>query len=128
LPLQKSGADAVLAELERRTRGGRRIITVDPHAEVPTGSDELAERDSALAQLASAAVTGLAPTAPEVRRRLVEMAFDGRPNRPAGGEPTTPCMLPKFSTASLGAPDLPRPTQGPIGTSAPVRWVVTNVQ
>jgi len=44
----------MLAELERRTRGRRRIITVDPDAELLTVSNELAARDSALAQLASA--------------------------------------------------------------------------
>src|SRR5450432_3634341 len=38
-----------------------------------------AERDPALAQLAAAAVSGLAPAGPELRRRPVEVAFDGRP-------------------------------------------------
>jgi hypothetical protein len=42
-------------------------------------SDELAERNPALAQLAAAAVSGLAPAGPELRRRPVEVAFDGRP-------------------------------------------------
>jgi hypothetical protein len=38
-----------------------------------------AERDPALAQLAAAAVSGLAPAGPELRRRPVGVAFDGRP-------------------------------------------------
>jgi hypothetical protein len=57
----------------------QRVITVDPDADVLSVSDELAERDPALAQLAAAAVSGLAPAGPELRRRPVEMAFDGRP-------------------------------------------------
>src|SRR5450631_1210330 len=56
-----------------------RVITVDPDADVLSVSDELAERDPALAQLAAAAVSGLAPAGPELRRRPVEVAFDGRP-------------------------------------------------
>ena len=46
-----------------------------------------AEPDSmvAIAKSGADAVTGLAPVGPEVRRRLVEMAFDGCPGRPAGG-------------------------------------------
>ena len=39
-------------------------------------SDELAERDPALAPLAAVAVSGLAPAGPELRRRPIEMAFD----------------------------------------------------
>jgi hypothetical protein len=46
---------------------------------VLTVSDELGERDPALAQLAAAAVSGLAPAGPERRRRPIEVAFDGRP-------------------------------------------------
>lgn len=42
-------------------------------------SDELAERDPALAQLAVAAVSGLAPAGPELRRKSRELAFAGRP-------------------------------------------------
>jgi hypothetical protein len=57
----------------------QRVITVDSEADVLSVSDELAERDPALAQLAAAAVSGLAPAGPELRRRPVEMAFDGRP-------------------------------------------------
>jgi hypothetical protein len=41
--------------------------------------DELAERDPALGQLARAAVSGLAPAGPELRRRAVELALRGRP-------------------------------------------------
>jgi len=41
-------------------------------------SDELAERDLVLAQLAAAAVSGLTPAGPELRRRPVEVVFDGR--------------------------------------------------
>ena len=64
----------ILGYLQRQ-----RVITVDPDAEVLTVSEELAERDPALAQLAAAAVCGLAPSGPELRRRPVEVAFDGRP-------------------------------------------------
>ena len=42
-------------------------------------SEELAERDPALAQLVVAAVTGLAPAGPELRRKPRELAFAGRP-------------------------------------------------
>ena len=42
-------------------------------------SYKLAERDPALAQLAAAAVSGLAAAGPELRRRPLEVAFDGRP-------------------------------------------------
>ena len=64
----------ILGYLQRQ-----RVITVDPDADVLSVSDELAERDPALAQLAAAAVSGLAPAGPELRRRPVEVAFDGRP-------------------------------------------------
>jgi hypothetical protein len=57
----------------------QRVIILDPDANVLSVSDELAERDPALAQLAAAAVSGLAPAGPQLRRRPVEMAFDGRP-------------------------------------------------
>ena len=57
----------------------QRVITVDPDADVLSVSDELAERDPALAQLAATAASGLAPAGPELRRRPVEVAFDGRP-------------------------------------------------
>jgi hypothetical protein len=59
----------------------RRVITLDPHADsdVLTVSEDLAERDPALAQLAAAAVSGLAPAGPELRRKPRELAFKGRP-------------------------------------------------
>ena len=41
--------------------------------------DDLSEREPALAQLAQAAVFGLAPAGPELRRRPVELALRGRP-------------------------------------------------
>jgi hypothetical protein len=55
----------------------QRVITVDPDADVLSVSDELAERDPALAQLAAAAVSSLAPAGPELRRRPVERVFRG---------------------------------------------------
>jgi hypothetical protein len=62
----------ILRYLERRG-----VIRVDDEA--LSVDDELAERDPALAQLARAAVSGLAPAGPELRRRPVELAFEGRP-------------------------------------------------
>ena len=59
-------------------------IAVAPDADVLSVSDELAERDPALAQLAAAAVSGLAPVGPELRRRPVEVAFDGRQSSQLG--------------------------------------------
>lgn len=44
-----------------------------------TMSEELAERDPALAQLAAAAVSGRASAGPELRRKPREPAFAGRP-------------------------------------------------
>ena len=44
-----------------------------------TVSEELAERAPALSQLAAAAVSGLAPAGPELRRKPRELAFAGRP-------------------------------------------------
>lgn len=66
----------ILRYLERQ-----RVITLDPDSasDVLTVSDELAERDPALAQLAAAAVSGLAPAGPELRRKPRELAFQGRP-------------------------------------------------
>src|SRR5207247_7394541 len=55
----------------------RNVIHID--ADVLRVDNALAERDPALAQLAAAAVSGLAPAGPELRRRPVEIAFDGRP-------------------------------------------------
>jgi len=62
----------ILGSLQRQ-----RLITVDPDVDVLSVSDELAERDPALAQ-ATAAVSGRAPAGLELRRRPVEVAFDGR--------------------------------------------------
>jgi hypothetical protein len=64
----------ILSYLERRN-----VIHIDADADVLRVDDALAERDPALAQLAAAAVSGLAPAGPELRRRPVEIAFDGRP-------------------------------------------------
>jgi len=64
----------ILRYLERRG-----VIRIDVDAEVLRVDDDLAERDPSLAQLAAAAVSGLAPAGPEPRRRPVELVFDGRP-------------------------------------------------
>jgi hypothetical protein len=55
----------ILRYLERRG-----VITLDPDADsdVLSVSEELAERDPALSQLAAAAVSGLVPAGPELRR------------------------------------------------------------
>jgi hypothetical protein len=60
----------------------RRVITVDQDADsdMLTASEQLAERDSALAELAAVAVSGLAPAGPELRRKPLELAFAGRPD------------------------------------------------
>jgi hypothetical protein len=63
----------ILAHLERRG-----VIRIDRDADLLHVDDDLAERDPALAQLAAAAVSGLAPAGPELRRRPVELAFEGR--------------------------------------------------
>jgi hypothetical protein len=59
----------------------RRVITFgsDTDSDVLSVSEELAERDPALAQLAAAAVSGLAPAGPERRHKPSELAFAGRP-------------------------------------------------
>ena len=62
----------ILGYLQRRG-----VIRVDEEALLVDG--DLAERDPALAQLAAAAVSGLAPAGPELRRRPAEFAFAGRP-------------------------------------------------
>jgi hypothetical protein len=64
----------ILAYLERRN-----VIHIDADADILRVDDALAEREPALAQLAAAAVSGLAPAGPELRRRPVEIAFEGRP-------------------------------------------------
>jgi hypothetical protein len=59
----------------------RRVITLDSDADsdMLAVSEELAERDPALSQLAAAAVCGLAPAGPELRRKPREICFSGRP-------------------------------------------------
>jgi hypothetical protein len=64
----------ILRYLERRG-----VIQIDTDADVLHAADDLAERDPALAQLAAAAVSGLAPAGPELRRRPVERVIEGRP-------------------------------------------------
>ncbi|MEO8917259.1 MAG: hypothetical protein ABI488_07525 [Polyangiaceae bacterium] len=49
------------------------------NADLLVVDDELAERDPVLAQLARAAVSGLAPAGPEFRRGREAVAFGGRP-------------------------------------------------
>lgn len=55
----------------------RGVIETGPDATLI--DDGLAERDPALAQLAAAAVAGLPPAGPELRRRPVLVALPGRP-------------------------------------------------
>jgi hypothetical protein len=52
---------------------------VEGNAELGVLDDELSEREPALAQLARAAVSGLAPAGPELRRRPEAIALRGRP-------------------------------------------------
>jgi hypothetical protein len=66
----------ILRYLERR---GVIALDSDADSDVLCVSEELAERDPALAQLAAAAVSGLAPAGPELRRKPRELAFAGRP-------------------------------------------------
>src|SRR5438034_9833631 len=68
----------ILRYLERRG-----VITLDSDADsdVLTVSEELAERDPALSQLAAAAVSGLAPAGPVLRRKPRDLAFRGTPRR-----------------------------------------------
>jgi hypothetical protein len=67
--------DGVLRYLERR---GVLTLDSDADSDVLFVSEELAERDPALAQLAPAAVSGLAAAGPELRRKPRELAFAGR--------------------------------------------------
>ncbi|MEO8902970.1 MAG: hypothetical protein ABI488_12990, partial [Polyangiaceae bacterium] len=62
----------ILGYLQRRG-----VVQVD--ADLLVVDDELAERDPVLAQLARAAVSGLAPAGPEFRRGRDAVAFGGRP-------------------------------------------------
>ena len=68
----RSPAPRILRRLK-----GRGVIRVDD--ETLSVNDELAQRDPVLAQLARAAVSGLAPAGPELRRRPMELALEGRP-------------------------------------------------
>jgi hypothetical protein len=52
---------------------------VEGNAELCVLDDELSEREPALAQLARAAVSGLQPAGPELRRRPEPIALRGRP-------------------------------------------------
>jgi hypothetical protein len=72
-------ADALQIARARILRylGRRGVIRVGDDA--LSVDDELCERDPALARLAHAAVSGLAPAGPELRLRPVELAFEGRP-------------------------------------------------
>jgi hypothetical protein len=54
-----------------------RVIEAGPEATLI--EDQLAEREPALAQLACAAVSGLPPAGPELRRRPVQIPLRGRP-------------------------------------------------
>jgi hypothetical protein len=124
----------ILRYLERS-----RVITLDPDADsdVLTVSDELAGRDPALAQLAAAAVSGLAPAGPELRRKPRELAFSGRPGvvieaplsvREAASA-STPRRAPEPSTMAAAKPCsstscAPRwPTSGSF--RAPMAWCVS---
>jgi hypothetical protein len=73
-------ADALQIARARILRhlGRRGVLRVGDDA-LFSVDDELAERTPALAQLARAAVSGLAPAGPELRRRPVELTFEGRP-------------------------------------------------
>jgi hypothetical protein len=62
----------ILRSLERRG-----VIEASPEATVV--DDGLAEREPALALFAAAAVSGLPPAGPELRRRPVEIPLRGRP-------------------------------------------------
>jgi len=68
---------ADVLQIARARLGSRGVIRVDDDA--LSVDDELVERDPALAQLARAAVSGLAPAGPELRRRPMELALEGRP-------------------------------------------------
>jgi hypothetical protein len=77
----------------------RGVIHIDEETLLVDG--DLSERDPALAQLAAAAVSGLAPAGPELRRRPVELVFDGRRHRCAAlSRPSTCCPGPTGSSAS----------------------------
>ena len=64
----------ILGYLQRQ-----RVITVDPTADVLSASDELAECDPAQAQLAAAAVSGLAPAGPSFAGGRVRWRSTGAP-------------------------------------------------
>jgi Putative transposase len=53
----------------------RRVVDADTDADTMLLPDDLAERDPALAQLAAAAVSGLPPAGPELRRKPLKIAL-----------------------------------------------------
>jgi Putative transposase len=53
----------------------RRVAEPDPDADTMLLPDDLAERDPALAQLAAAAVSGLPPAGPELRRKPLKITL-----------------------------------------------------
>ena len=53
----------------------RRVVEADTDADTVLLPDDLAERDPALAQLAAAAVSGLPPAGPELRRKPLKLAL-----------------------------------------------------
>jgi hypothetical protein len=81
LPHPSTGdvADALQIARARILRhlGRRGVLRVGDDA-LFSVDDGLAERKPALAQLARAAVSGLAPAGPELRRRPVELTVEGR--------------------------------------------------
>jgi hypothetical protein len=56
----------------------RGVVAFEPEAMV-VADGEAAEREPVLSQLAAAAVVGLPPAGPEVRRRPIEIALRGKP-------------------------------------------------
>jgi hypothetical protein len=72
-------ADALQVARVRILRWLLRRGVLAPDAEGAAVSDDLAERNPALAQLAAAAVAGREPAGPSIRRRPVEVALRGRP-------------------------------------------------
>ena len=91
----------VLAHLVRRG-------IIEPGSELTVLEDGFAEREPALAQLAAAAVSGLAPAGPELRRRPEPVALRGHP----GVEVTAPLSVTEFgfslhAATHAGAEDAP---------------------
>jgi hypothetical protein len=71
-------ADALQVIRARIIKYLERRGVVEGKAELSVLDDELSEREPALAQLARAAVSGLAPAGPELRRRPEPIALRGR--------------------------------------------------